>query len=99
MKIIQTINKKSLFIAALSFILGTIILLSFIISQSDTVFKIGIFYVIIAAALNTFFFIELIINAIVNYQYYKENLITILLVVLNIPITIGYISIVLNNPF
>lgn len=99
MKIIQPVNKNALIIATISFLLGTILLLFFLISQSNILLDIGLFYVIIASTLNAIIFIGLITNAIINYQYYKENLTTIILVVLNIPITIGYIIIVINTPF
>ncbi|WP_160112144.1 hypothetical protein [Aquimarina sp. AU58] len=99
MKIIQPINKNALIIATISFLLGTLLLLFFLISQSNIVLDIGLFYVIIASVLNVIVFVGIITNAIINYQYYKENLTTIILVVLNIPITIGYIIIVMNNPF
>ncbi|WP_438422390.1 hypothetical protein [Aquimarina macrocephali] len=99
MKIIQPINKSALIVATISFLLGTLLLLFFLISQSSIVLDIGLFYVIIASVLNIIVFVGLITNAIINYQYYKENLTTIILVILNIPITIGYIIIVANNPF
>ncbi|WP_024768951.1 hypothetical protein [Aquimarina macrocephali] len=99
MKIIQPINKSALIVATISFLLGTLLLLFFLISQSSIVLDIGLFYVIIASVLNVIVFVGLITNAIINYQYYKENLTTIILVILNIPITIGYIIIVANNPF
>jgi hypothetical protein len=99
MKIIQPINKNALIAATISFLLGTLLLLFFIISQSNIVLDIGLFYVIIASVFNVIVFVGLITNAILNYQYYKENLTTIILVILNIPITIGYIIIVINNPF
>lgn len=99
MKIIQPINKNALIVATISFLLGTLLLLFFIISQSNIVLDIGLFYVIIASVFNVIVFVGLITNAILNYQYYKENLTTIILVILNIPITIGYIIIVINNPF
>lgn len=99
MKIIQSINKNALTIAVTSFIIGTILLLAFIIYPSDVLVTIGLFYILIALSLNTITIIELITNSFINYQYNKENLTTILLVTLNIPIAIGYAIIVLNNPF
>lgn len=99
MKIIQPINKNALIVATISFLLGTLLLLFFLISQSNIVLDIGFFYVIIASVLNAIVFVGIITNAIINHQYYKENLTTIILVVFNIPITIGYIIIVINNPF
>lgn len=99
MKIIQPINKSALIIATASFILGTMLLLFFLISPSGILVDIGLVYILIALVLNTITFIGLITNSFINYQYNKENITTILLVTLNIPIAFGYVIIVLNNPF
>ncbi len=99
MKIIQSTNKNALMTAVLSFLFGTIFLMLFLITQSDLLIRIGILYVTIALTLNTIMFIGLLINSIINYQYYRENLITISLFLLNIPITLLYILIVESNPF
>ena len=98
MKIVQPVNKKALFIASVSLLLGTIFLLFFLISQSGYVIRAGIVYVLIALVLNSITLIGLLFNLIVNHQHYKENLTTIGLFLLNIPITIGYIYIVFMNP-
>ncbi|MDH7444997.1 hypothetical protein [Aquimarina sp. 2201CG14-23] len=99
MKIIQSINKNALIIATISFLIGTILLLLQLIIGWEQLIFIGIFYVLIASALNGITFIGLLANTIINYHYYKENLVTISICLLNIPIAIGYISLVINNPF
>ncbi len=99
MQIVQSINKNALIIATISFLSGTIVLLLFLITQSSIILDIGFFYVIIVFVLNAITFIGLVVNSIINYQYYKENLSTILLFSINIPVTIGYIAIVMSNPF
>ncbi|MEW7291097.1 hypothetical protein [Aquimarina sp. 2304DJ70-9] len=99
MEIRQTINRKALMVAIISFLLGTSILLLYLISGSEAFLVGGLFYVLIALVLNTITLIGLLTNAIINYQYYKENLITILLFTINIPIAIAYLFLVMNNPF
>ncbi|OED39314.1 hypothetical protein AB832_04165 [Flavobacteriaceae bacterium (ex Bugula neritina AB1)] len=99
MKILQSINKNALIIATISFLIGTILLLSHLITGWDTLVIIGFFYTLIATVLNSITLIGLIANTIINHQYYKENLLTILLFLVNIPIAAGYIFIVFNNPF
>ncbi|KAA1247185.1 hypothetical protein [Aquimarina sp. RZ0] len=98
MKIIQSINKNALIIATISFLLGTILLLSHLITGWDQLVFLGIFYVLIATVLNGITFVGLLANTVVNYHYYRENLTTILIFLLNIPITVGYLFIVINNP-
>ena len=99
MQITQSINRNALMIATCSFLLGTIILLMHIIIPWDQIIVIGLFYVIIAIVLNGITLIGLIANSIINYHNSKENLTTIGIFLLNIPITIGYFLIVANNPF
>jgi len=98
MKIIQNTNKRALKVASISFLLGSAILTLYLVSKSEPFLIGGIFYVTIALALNTITLIDLIINSIINYQYYQENLITILVFLANIPIALGYILLVINTP-
>jgi len=91
MEITQTKNKTALLIALISFLFGTILLLIFHLHHTLLIVRIGLLYVIIATVLNTIILIDLSISSFVNSQYQKENRITILIFLLNIPITIGYI--------
>jgi len=91
MEITQTKNKIALIIALISFLIGTILLLTFHLHQTLQIVRIGLLYVIIAAVLNTIILIDLAISSFINPQYQKENRMTILIFLLNIPITIGYI--------
>lgn len=99
MKITQPINKNALITASLSFVVGTLLFLFYLIFQSGIMINLGVFYILIAAAFNAITFIGVATNSIINNQYHKENLITIALVVLNIPISIGYMAIIIRNPF
>jgi len=99
MKIIQSINKNALIIATFSFLLGTILLLLHLVTTGEQILIVGLFYVLIAIVLNSITFIGLVANALINYQYYKENLTTISIFLLNIPIAFGYFLLVTNNPF
>lgn len=98
MEIRQDINRKGLAVATICFLLGTIILLLYIITASEAFLVGGFLYVLIAVVLNTITLIGLLTNAIINYHYYKENLITILLFLINIPIAMGYVFLIMNNP-
>ncbi len=99
MKIKQTLNKKALALAITSFLLGTLILLLFLVSKSEAFLIGGAFFVIIAVVLNAITLIQLFANSIINYQYYRENLITMLLFIVNIPIAIGYLLVAMNTSF
>ena len=99
MKITQTINKDALIIATCSFLIGTILLLSQLILRRDQIVTLGIFYVLIAIVLNGITLLGLLVNSVVNRHYRKENLSTIGLFLLNIPIACGYLCMIINTPF
>ena len=99
MKITQSINRKALKVATVSFLLGTVILLLFLITQSEAFLVGGLFYTLIAVVLNIITLVGLVVNAFITYHQYKENLITILIFITNIPIAIGYVILIMNNPF
>ncbi|MBP2832192.1 hypothetical protein J8281_08320 [Aquimarina sp. U1-2] len=99
MQITQYINKKALQVAVSSFLLGTIILALYLISESPSFLIAGVFYVLITLVLNAIMFIELLIHAIIMHQYYRENLITIFCFLVNIPIALGYFYLVMSSPF
>ncbi len=99
MQITQSTNKKALQVATITFLLGTIILTLYLISESASFLIAGVFYVCVALVLNTMVFIELLANTIINYQYYKENLITTLCFLLNVPVAIGYFFLVMHCQF
>lgn len=97
MEITQPINKKALQVAIISLLIGTFILGLYLITKSESFLIGGVFYVFIALVLNVITLIELLTNAIIHYQYYKENLTTILIFLINIPIAVGYVFLVINN--
>lgn len=95
--VIQRIKNVCKGSALLSFIIGTILLAIFLITQKfDSIVTIGIYFVVIALWYNLVVFIITLISA----MYYWQNRIELLghcgLLLLNIPIAIGYFFIVLN---
>ncbi|MHA7059986.1 hypothetical protein ACWGOQ_0022355 [Aquimarina sp. M1] len=99
MQITQRVNRSALMIATCSFLLGTLLLLLHLIIAWDTLIIVGLFYVLIAIVLNSITFIGLLVNTVINLHHNKENLTTVSIFLLNIPIAIGYFFIVINNPF
>ncbi len=94
MKIVQPINKIAITIAIVSFLIGTSLLLLYIFFKWSDLLFIGVNYVRIAFLINAIFLVFLIINALFFSKDTKENLITILLFLLNIPITLIYLQII-----
>jgi len=99
MQITQSVNRKALMIATVSFLLGTILFLMHLIIAWEQLIIIGLFYVMIASVLNGITFMGLLANSIINYHRYQENLTTVLIFLLNIPIAVGYFLLVTHNPF
>lgn len=94
MKITQPINKIAITIAIVSFLIGTSLLLLYKIFGWSNLPFIGMSYIRIAFVVNTIFLAFLVINALFFSKTTKENLITIFLFLLNIPITLLYLQII-----
>jgi len=99
MNIQQSHNQKALMLAVISFLIGTILLLIYLISGWEALLIGGFLYVLIAVAVNGLAFIGLLIYAVTDCRNYKENLITLLLFLINIPIAGSYIALVMYTPF
>lgn len=89
------INYIAVWVAIISFTIGTMLLLSFKVTGAFMLALIGYYYVILAGILNSFMVFLLLINAVVHLKDFKENLITIAIILLNIPIAIYYQDIAL----
>ncbi|MFK7812524.1 MAG: hypothetical protein AB8B59_08520 [Maribacter sp.] len=89
------INYIAVCIAAISFLIGSILLLFFKITDDFMLAVIGYYYVILAAVFNGFIVFLLLINSMLHLKDFKEHLISIGLVLLNIPIANFYQEIAL----
>lgn len=92
MKITCKVNRRALIIALVSFILGSTLFVSYLLLGSFKLIYFGFIHTMIATVINGIALVEIIGNAIINRHHFKENLITITLVLLNVPIVIGYIA-------
>ncbi|MFC4740733.1 hypothetical protein ACFO3U_12085 [Flavobacterium ponti] len=79
-----------------TFLFGTIILISFLISNWDFLIIVGILYVSAAIIVHVFHFFATIIFHFIEKRNPIDTSIKIFLILSNIPITILYIYIVLN---
>ena len=90
-------GKLARIVALISFIIGTIILLLYKITNVDVIFFIGFLYVITALFLNAIVFFKLIYNLTICSQCILFQLGNILCMLLNIPITLFYMYLVSIN--
>jgi|688.fasta_scaffold1263871_1 hypothetical protein len=92
-------------IAVLSFLIGTLLFISyFIFPKSDNIIFIGITYILIALIINIMLIINLSIIFITEPSQRKNIAIQTVIVLANIPIAIAYFSIIIysissNSPF
>lgn len=90
----HSINLIAIYIACVSFILGTLILLIHKTKLFGYLYDLGLFYVGAATITNLIILLFLIRNSIVNRIDYKENIIAICILLANIPITLFYINLI-----
>ncbi|MFC5046792.1 hypothetical protein ACFSTE_09725 [Aquimarina hainanensis] len=95
MKFNEPINRNALLLAFVSFLIGSCLLLTYIIYPRGFFITTGYTYLIIAFAINSAMLVALLVNTFYKYKNYKENLLTISLFLLNIPICLGYLSFII----
>lgn len=97
MKTLYNITNTVKLIAIISFVLGTCLLLSFFLfPKNDALTVDGLYYVGYATLINAVLFLVLIIMAFVYWDYRVPIFKTCGVLLLNIPVAIGYFFIVMN---
>ena len=85
-------------VASISFIIGTLLLVLFLFfKQEESLIMLGFYYVIGAFIINTFVLLSLLTRLILNSENRIELLKAIGIILINIPIAIGYFFIVINT--
>lgn len=90
------IIKISRIIALFSFVIGSILLTLFYLTEHAILISIGLFYVLFAVVVNSFFLIGLIAKLFSKESDKKQSWISIGIVALNIPVVILYTTIAMN---
>lgn len=83
----------------LSFALGTLILIIFLLTKSEVLLTIGFYYVLTAAVINIIVFFYEFVSFISNITDNKPHGNSAVLMLLNIPISIVYFLAVINCTF
>lgn len=81
----------------ISFGIGTLIFLFFLLSGEDGLIILGLYFTLFAAGINTLLFLFNSCCAFFTEKYWKQYLINSGLLLLNIPIAILYLYIVLEK--
>lgn len=84
------------YIPIISFVIGTLLLISLAITRVDSLLYIGLIYIFVAFLINIIYSIYLLIISYQNKITLEETATQIGITILNIPITFLYIYIVFN---
>jgi len=97
MKTIANIKNICKFTALVSFTIGTILVILFAMNKAqDSLIIIGFYYIFIAVMLNSILLFCVFISVLYFSQHRQELLAHCGLVLLNIPVALGYFFLVLN---
>jgi len=89
----------SMYTVSLSFFIGTLLFMSFILSHNDGLLIIGFIYVVAATLIHLFLLFFLIVYACMYQKFAGLILQKASVLLLNIPPAILYIYIIFNNNF
>jgi hypothetical protein len=96
-KTIQAILHAPLWTFVISFSLGTILLLLYLIDKDQGLIIIGLLYVAAAFVLNLVALLILIALSFIHKEYQNAILLNSSVILLNTPIAIVYFLIIINN--
>jgi hypothetical protein len=88
-------NKIGLFTALISFLIGTILLIIFYLTNSTSITIYGMIFIAVAGIINLGVFVKVLINLINEKENRKKYILTSGIMLLNIPIVILYFYIVM----
>ncbi|WP_394747074.1 hypothetical protein [Spongiimicrobium salis] len=88
------INRFGVRLAAISFSLGSIIVILHLMTKAEITVVIGFVYVILALGLNSFTFLFILLHGLFNFKDIKEHGITLIVMLLNLPIAYSYLLLV-----
>jgi len=88
------INSTAKWLAIISFSIGSLIFLLFLFTKNTNLVFTGLIYVILAFFINLIALVTMIISLIINPKYRKQDFISILYLLSNVPIASLYFWIV-----
>ena len=93
-----SLTKLSMYMFKYSLIIGTALFLLYIFSQNTEIIILGFVYLCIATVLNLMLFLSLLIMVLSDAKSRIENLKSMGLLIINIPIAILYFFILIEYP-
>ena len=86
------LNRIAIRIALASFSIGTLLFLIHLANPNSSIEILGFSFILSAIFINVILLLALIIQGLIHHKDFEEHISTIVLVLLNIPITILYIN-------
>lgn len=94
------LQKIGIYSAIISFVLGTLLFLGFFyLDNGYQLMEPGFIFVIVAGIVNSMIVLLLLIDSIKSKENRKKIVITIFLILLNIPISVYYFNLVMEEYF
>lgn len=84
------VGKRMAYYSAL---IGTLILITYLISHADFLAVVGVIYILSATVVNTLVLMVVLIELICNQSSWRSSVVTIICMLLNIPLVILYLFI------
>jgi len=84
-------NRVAVRMATLSFFLGTLLMLTALITVNDLMITFGISFLVLYTLVTLVMLLILFINTIANFKDIHEHVMTLIIVLMNFPVAILYI--------
>ena len=88
------VNRTCAYFAMWCFVLGNLLFLSFLATESDVLMGTGIVFMAVMMVITPVALVILGVNTLLNLKDIRQHLIAIFMVLVNIPVSIYYIKLV-----
>ncbi|MFK7812521.1 MAG: hypothetical protein AB8B59_08505 [Maribacter sp.] len=83
-------NRVAVRIATVCFFLGTVIMLTALMAENDVIITLGIVFLVLYIPVTLIMLFVLFINSISNFKDIHEHVMTLIIVLMNLPIALLY---------
>lgn len=87
----HNINRFAVALAIVSFGVGTLLFAAYKIMKQDALLTSGFIFVVLAVFINAITLLIVLSNALLHFKDFKEHSISIILLLMNIPVTLFYL--------
>lgn len=88
----HSLHRVSVQLAFISFIIGHLLLLIYLFYPEEIMIGFAIAFLIIFIGLHTALILILLVNLLANFKHYEEHMVALVLVFLNVPLALFYLS-------